>query len=118
MAGDHRAFLKVTNSRAVGRMLNCARKTLMRIRLLFTIDELVGYCVSFSSLNEGIDTHSITGRFTLSILGALAEMGRSSPMEDHWETWLASLVVCTYPAGNLRTVLTTCCDFANPFRDF
>lgn len=45
--------------------------------LLFTIDELVGYGVSFSSLNENIDTHSVTGRFTLSILGALAEMERS-----------------------------------------
>ncbi len=45
--------------------------------LLFTVDELVSYGVSFSSLNEGIDTHSVTGRFTLSILGALAEMERS-----------------------------------------
>lgn len=45
--------------------------------LLFAVDELDGYGVSFHSLNEGIDTHSVTGRFTLSILGALAEMERA-----------------------------------------
>ncbi|MBM3809845.1 MAG: hypothetical protein FJW22_16870 [Acidimicrobiia bacterium] len=45
--------------------------------LLFAIDQRSGYGVSFHSLNEGIDTHSVTGRFTLAILGAIAEMERS-----------------------------------------
>jgi len=44
---------------------------------LFAIDQRSGYGVSFHSLNEGIDTHSVTGRFTLAILGAIAEMERS-----------------------------------------
>lgn len=49
--------------------------------LLFTIDQLVELKIQFVSMNEGIDTGSITGTFMLHILGALSQMERSKLSE-------------------------------------